>query len=369
MTRRLLARTLVGAALLLVTASLVHAQEDRVTPPPDTVHVAPPTGEAETDRTNVQAAFDAVRPGGVVQFAPGTYLLGAGARLAVPDVAVLGHPDGTTLRGCDPEAFRVDQSEVGRVVFGCTGLYVQTERQTVRGLTFEYVWHGIVVGLYPTTAEEAAAFWESGQPEPAPYPAGGHRIEGNTFRAAPNGLRVLGIGTEPSVVRDNDFVDVFHAIGIYGAPLHFLDNRVTVADPEGVPFSGHPGSAVLVSPGQTDCTGHVVAGNRIEGYPDAIYVIVNRGDTCRGIEIRDNTIRAARVPIPEAWAAYAPTEEDSTMVGIPITLMNNAQPPWLAEGDTTGVLEDVVVRGNRIVGPRGWGSWYRVSRAAGSRAT
>jgi len=344
-----------GAVLLLTTAPLAQAQDARLAPV-DTVHVVPPTGEAEADRANVQAAFDAVRPGGVIQFAPGTYRLGPGAHLTVADVTVLGHPDGTTLHGCDPDAFRVDRSEIERAVFGCTGLYVQTERQTIRGLTFEYAWHGVVVGPYPTTAEEAAARMEGGTfVPPEPYPSGGHRIEGNTFRATPNGLRVLGTGTDTSVVRDNDFVDVFHAIGIYGAPLHFVGNRVTVEDPGRVPNSGHPGSAVLVAPGYTDCAGHVVAGNRIEGYPDAVYVLVNRGETCRGVEVRHNTIRAARVRIPRAWAGYAPTEEDSTMVGVPISLRNNVRVPWKPEADAAGVLEDVVVRGNRIVGAEGLG--------------
>lgn len=321
----------------------------------DTVDVPVPTGEENADRTNVQAAFDAVQPGGTVLFAPGTYLLGAGASLTVPDVTVLGHPDGTILRGCDPDAFAVEYSEVASVVFGCTGLYVQAERQTIRGLTFEYTWHGIVVGPYPTTEEEGAALQASGE-LPAAYPAGGQRIERNTFRATPNGLRVLGTGEELSVVRDNDFIDVFHAIGIYGAPLHFLDNRVTVSEPGRVPFSRHPGSAIIVSPGQTDCAGHVVAGNRIEGYPDPIYVLVRRGETCHGVEIRDNTIHAARVKIPEAWGGYTPTDGDWTMVGAPITLMNRTEPtPGVPEADTQGVLEEILVEGNHIVGAEGVG--------------
>ncbi|HUE76347.1 MAG TPA: alpha/beta fold hydrolase [Longimicrobiales bacterium] len=323
--------------------------------PSDTVHVAPPTGDKDSDRANVQTAFDAVQPGGTVLFSPGTYLLGAGARLTVPDVNVLSHPEGTVLRGCDPEAFSRDESEVVQIVFGCTGLYVQAERQTIRGLTFEYTWHGIVVGPYPTTVEEATALGESGEPLPL-YPAGGQRIEGNTFQATPNGLRVLGTGEELSVVRDNDFIDVFHAIGIYGAPLHFLDNRVTVAEPGGVPFSRHPGSAVIVSPGHTDCAGHVVAGNRIEGYPDPIYVLVRRGETCHGVEIRDNAIHAARVKVPEAWGGYTPTDDDSTMVGAPITLMNRTEPtPGPPETDTEGILEDILVEGNHIAGAEGLG--------------
>lgn len=321
----------------------------------DTVYVAPPTGVKETDRGIIQIAFDSVRPGGTILFSPGTYLLGAGAKLTVPGVTVLGHPEGTVLRGCDPTAFDVEKSQLESVVFGCTGLYIQTEHQTIRGLTFEYTWHGIVVGSYPTTEEEATAFWSSDE-EPTIYPAGGHRIECNIFRSSPNGLRVLGTGKELSVVRDNDFIDVFHAIGIYGAPLHFLENRISVSDPEGVPFSRHPGSAIIVSPGQTDCSGHVVAGNTIEGYPDPIYVMVDRGGTCRNVKICDNVIRTARVKVPEAWGGYIPTNDDSTMVGAPITLMNRTEPVTrMPEADTEGVLEDILVLGNQIVGAEGLG--------------
>lgn len=351
---------LLAAALAPATSGGAATVPEPVTPDggaatADTVHVAPPTGETDSDRANVQAAFDAVQPGGTVLFAAGTYLLGAGARLTVPDVTVLGHPSGTVLRGCDPEAFAVDTSESLPLVFGCTGLYVQAERQTIRGLTFEYTWHGIVVGPFPASEEEAVALGERGE-SPPDYPAGGQRIEGNTFRGTPNGLRVLGVGNELSLVRDNDFIDVFHAIGISGAPLHFLDNRVTVAVPGGVPFSKHTGSAIIVSPGQTDCAGHVVAGNRIDGYPDPIYVRVRRGETCRGVEIRDNTIHAARVGLPEAWPGYTRTDVDSTMVGTPITLMNRGEPtPGVPEVDTEGVLEEILVQGNQIVGAEGLG--------------
>lgn len=343
------------AASLLVTTSLGHPMQDRVAVGVDTVYVAPPTGKSDIDRANVQIAFDAVRPGSVVQFAAGMYMLGAGARLTVPNVTVLGHPEGTVLRGCDPEAFMIDESAIGKVSFGCTGFFVQAEHQTIRGLTFEYTWHGIVVGPYPTTAEEATSLMESGQLGPPVYPAGGQHIEGNTFRRSPNGLRVLGTGDDVSVVRDNDFIDVFHAIGIYGAPLHFVDNRILVEKPERVPFTTHPGSAVLVSPGNTDCTGHVVAGNRIEGHPDAIYVLVPRGETCHGVEIRDNTIHVARVTLPEAGVFYERTEKDSTMVGAPITLMNNARLSGMPEADTAGVLENVIVHENRVIGAEGVG--------------
>jgi parallel beta-helix repeat protein len=373
MTRRFrLGHTFASATLLLAAASVAHAQRDQLPQPAyaDTVHVAPATGEPETDRANVQAAFDAVQPGGTVLFSPGIYLLGAGVRLTVPDVTVLGHTDGTILRGCDPEAF------VREAVFECAGFYIQTERQTVRRLTFEYFWHGIVIGPHPTTAEEAAARRASGGFYATPYPVGGHRIGGNTFRATVNGLRVLGIGTELTVVSGNDFIDTFHAIGIWGTPLHFLDNRITVANPARVPFARHPGSAVIVGAGHTDCSGHVVAGNSIEGHPDAIYVLVRRGETCRGTEIRDNTIHVRRVKIPAPCASVPtcnapigapPTESDSTIVGTPISLVNNTAQsrPGMSASATEGVLENIVVEGNRVVGAEGLG--VRIQNASRNR--
>ena len=99
-----------------------------------------------------------MQPGGTIQFASGTYYLGPGAQLTIPDVTVLGHPEGTILRGCDPEAFDVEEEEVATVVFGCTGIYIQAERQTIRGLTFENIWHAIVVGPFPTSQEEAETY-------------------------------------------------------------------------------------------------------------------------------------------------------------------------------------------------------------------
>jgi hypothetical protein len=357
-----------GAALLLVALSFVGQEASsrgetvsglaptRVahgdTVRSDTVRVPAPAGETKTDRANVQAAFDAVGPSDVVRFGPGPYYLGAGAQLTAPDVTVLGHPEGTTLRGCDPATF--DRKKRLPLVFDCTGLHVQTRRQTIQGLTFEHVWHGVIVGPYPTSAEEARAVLQGESSGPEPYPAGGHRIEGNTFRASINGLRVLGTGEEESVVRDNDFIDVYHAAGIYGAPLRFLGNRVTVEQPERVPRRGHPGSAILIG-ARPDCSGHVVANNRVEGYPGAIYVLAYNGTTCRDAEIRDNTIEVRPVTLPETGAP-APTDEDSTMVGVPITLAGLGESsPGLPKSEAEGVVENIVVEGNRLLGAEGLG--------------
>ena len=99
-----------------------------------------------------------------------------GARLSVPDVTVLGHPEGTVLRGCNPEAFDVKEEEVATVVFGRTAIYIQAERQTIRGLTFENVWHALVVGPFPSSQEEAETYRSSAK-VPVIYAAGGQRIE------------------------------------------------------------------------------------------------------------------------------------------------------------------------------------------------
>lgn len=68
----------------------------------DTIHVAPPTGEREADRASILAALERVEADGTFQFAPGTYLVGEVVPLETPRVTLLGHPDGTTLRGNDP---------------------------------------------------------------------------------------------------------------------------------------------------------------------------------------------------------------------------------------------------------------------------
>lgn len=311
------------------------------------LHVAPPSGEVDVDRAAVQAAFDSVRSGDTVVFGVGRYLLGGGATLQVPGVTVMGHPDGTVLRGCEPEAFDIAPTELPSLVMSCTGLYLQAERQTIRNITFEYMWHGLVVGPYPTTVEELVAT----QGVMPPYPAGGHTIQGNTFRSTPNGIRMLGVGEEVSVVSDNHFVDVFHAIGIYGPPVQFVGNRITVTDPTAVPTSRHPGSAILVSSGQTDCTGHVIAENSVEGYPGAIYVLAAPGQICRGVEIRGNTLRVNRVNVP-AGTWVIPTSGDSSMVDVPITLSSfQGGSADLADG----IVEGILVQGNRVLGSDGIG--------------
>ena len=74
----------------------------------DTLHVSPPTGDQTTDRASILASLAKAQPGDIIQFAPGIYLVGEIFRIEIARLIILGHPDGTTLRGCNP-------SELGAV--------------------------------------------------------------------------------------------------------------------------------------------------------------------------------------------------------------------------------------------------------------
>lgn len=347
-------RTLFKVPALIVSLVACATQESA------DVAVPAPTGVMEQDRATVQSVFDSVRPGQIVEFAAGRYLLGAGVRLKVPDVTIRGHPDGTVLRGCEPDVFDVTPAEFRTPVMNCAGFYIEAERQTVRDLTFEYMWHGILIGPYPFSEEELART----QGILPPIPVGGQRIEGNTFRATPNGMRVLGIGDSVSVVRDNDFIDNFHAIGIYGPPVHFVGNRVRVENPLGAPTSRVPGSAILVEAQHTDCRGHLVADNSVEGHPGAIYVMVSRGKVCRGVEVRNNAVRVARVALPADGWVIPRSSTDSTLVGAPITVYRRDDVlPGVAEDASAGIIEDIVVAGNTILGSDGIGIVVNADRS------
>jgi pimeloyl-ACP methyl ester carboxylesterase len=331
----------------------------------DTIRVEAPTGQVESDRVRVQDAFDRVRPGGVVAFASGTYVLGEGARLNVPDVTVLGHSDGTVLRGCDPERFEFPEGfgmdDVGAVALGCTGLFVLADRQTIRGLTFDHTWHGIYVGHLPSS---------SGEP-PTDSGFGGHLIENNVFRYVPNGIRVVGPTADPTVIRDNDVVNAFHAFQSNGATVHIFDNRITVPEPQSVPASYHPESAVILSPGPASgsCEGSRVVGNVVEGTVHGIQILAggDRG-TCRNHEIRDNVIRIRKVPLPPGYPRhfrdfyFGDEAEGSAVSGTAIRLHGEVLGP--ADG-VSAAITNVLIQDNRVLGGDGLG--IQLVSASGNR--
>jgi pimeloyl-ACP methyl ester carboxylesterase len=89
----------------------------------DTVHVAPPTGDRKADRASILAALEQVRPGGTVQFASGTYLVGELIPIETPRITLQGHPHETTLRACEPGEYHEMGNSSGHLTLG-TILYL-----------------------------------------------------------------------------------------------------------------------------------------------------------------------------------------------------------------------------------------------------
>lgn len=325
--------------------------------PADTIRVAAPTGRKNADRASILAAIEAVRPGGVVRFASGTYLVGELVRVPTSDIILLGHPDGTTLRGCAPDEF-VEQAVAA---FACNGLELTGGHQTVRGLTFEYAWHGLFIGCC-SPADMAALTSADGPPYRLDQP-GGHLIEGNTFRNSSNGLRVAGQSADPIVIRHNEFRNTFHALVVNGGTAHVLDNEVFAPEPERVPTMGHPGGAIIVASFAPvpACGRNVIARNRVDGHTDGIVVtVLVSGISCRGTVIRDNTIVTRELRFARAvQGVRIGSPADSSLTGVPIALSN------LAVDSVEAVLDSTVIEGNHIVGGSGLG--IEVLRSSGNR--
>lgn len=199
----------------------------------DTVHVALPTGEQETDRASILGALDGVEPGGTVLFGPGTYLLGEFIRVSVPRVTLQGHPDGTTLRGCDP----ADYPEYQVQLYACNGLELAAGHQTVRNLTIEHAWHGIYIGCCFDQVMVSVRTGEGGPPRAQP---GGYLIEDNRLRSVGTAMRVIGESSDPIIIRRNVFRNVAHALVINGGTAKFLDNVISAPQPELVPAGAPP---------------------------------------------------------------------------------------------------------------------------------
>lgn len=349
--------------LLLIAALPLSAQNinEMASGALDTVFVAPPTGERDTDRASILSALEEVGPGGTVQFAPGTYLIGEIISVTIPRVTLLGHPEGTTIRGCDPKDF-VDPEDF----FSCNGLELAGARQTVRGFTFEYAQWGLHLGCCFRERVTRTLPDSTTQSVPALYRTeGGHLVEGNTFRSASSGIRVNGDWLEPAIVRNNHFVNNWHAVSINGHTVHLIDNHISVPEPHLVPFFGFAWDGIKISPTlhlqgldepqMSACEGNIVEGNHIEGYLDGIRIELYFPHTsCRRNVVRANTIIVQRIKNPFFSDRYTLIDEsDSTYVGVPISLLNEPAAFEGVEPETGAGIEDNVIEGNRVIGAEG----------------
>jgi hypothetical protein len=287
---------------------------------PHVVYVAPPEGNPAADRASILAAVEAVRPGGTVQFAPGTYVIGLVSPLfdylpvTVPRITLLGHPEGTTLRGCDPEDM---------VAGNCVGLQLNGGHQTLRNFTFESFGQALILG--------------GAVPVEPVGTVGGYRVENNTFRNSRFGVRSFGQWTQPALVRNNIIVNVAIGVQVWGRTVHVTDNHISAPDWSQIPLWFEAYDAISIYSWdffQTGpCDHNVAAGNWVEdhGWGVAIYVLDPAG--CRHNVIRDNTmVNATEVaPFPAG----------------PIWLDNVLEEPEL--------LAHTLVQGNRILGAQGAG--------------
>jgi hypothetical protein len=317
----------------------------------DTVLVAPPVGERALDRASILSALDQVRPGGTILFAPGTYLVGEMIPIETPRITMQGDPEGTTLRACEPDEYHaleqdlagaIEEMEFWAIVSRCGMFNLTGGHVAIRGFTFEYTRLGILLGcchreqvLRPTD--------------------GGYRIEENTFRNVGNGIRAMLDSTIPSVIRDNRFINVFHALSAPQAShIHFLDNDMAVPEPSRVPAMGYPSFAIAIN-ALTErgiCEHNLVARNRIEGHPTGIRIGAGPGGICRDNVIRNNTIIASRVQLPTAPIyddePIVTNNADQTFFGVPVELRT-----WPDRTGQLGVLENNLIEGNRVVGAHG----------------
>ena len=354
----------VGAALVLIPVFLAQAQEPAAaTVSADTVQVAPPTGDAETDRANVKAAFDAVQPGGTVQFAPGTYVVGGeGLVLRTPGVTLQGHPGGSTLLGCAPE------DTVGSSEDTCgDGLVLAAGLQRVTGLRFESFSTALAI-------EEPAA--PVGTDHTAPG-SGGHLIERNSFRNS--GSVSIALDADSAVVvRDNAFENMWHAVSLRGRNLAFIENDISAPEPGEVP-QGYPGGAVGISQDRSgNCESILVARNHIDGYTEGVMLILfpmmAPGAKCSAITVRDNDIsmRSVRIPFenPNGGGHWNPQRAGKLAIAPAIRVINLQRlvhegvstwlDPLMPEGGwpselSKGRISGVLVESNRISGAVGVG--------------
>jgi parallel beta-helix repeat protein len=358
---------------LVAIACAPGARQPAASPAGGVVHVAPPTGERETDRASILAALEQVQPGGTVQFASGTYLVGEIIPIATPRLTLLGHPAGTTLRACEAEDFArvgdamiagrtvppsLDRATIIAIYRACDLLQLTGGHQTVRNLTFEHAWWGLQLGC---CEDERGVQWTDG----------GYVIEDNTFRDVVNGVSGNPWARDPTVIRGNRFINTFHALSVAGSHLHVLDNQISVPEPARV-SSGHPGYAIMLIGGMIDptgqttlpCDGNVIAGNRIEGHPDGITILSTPGTTCRRNEIRDNTIVVATPSFdpdsPVGRSFNAVDGAPSIITGVPLGLYTLGDPRENANG-----VEETVIEGNTIIGAIGIG--IELVRASGNR--
>lgn len=354
-SRLALAFPIACVLLVLASCSWWERREDRGS---DAIQVAPPTGTPQADRAAIIAALEQAEAGGTVRFAEGTYVIGEIITVSQAGVTLEGHPNGTTLRGCEPEEYPRQQEVRDAVAAGeiapedvrqCDVMVLTGGGVTVHGFTVEYTGSGFCISV--CLSDPSAPIGDT---------VGGYRIEDNTFRNSFNGVRGQVVSADTSIIRNNRFVNTYHAVSFLEASnLQVLDNEITAPEPEAEPGLGHVSFAIAIGGGP-----NLIARNSIRGHPDGILLAAFPGGTTSGNVIRENTITVARNRLPDGGSPALASSDasDSTIVGVPLALHGLVIRSLSPE---PGRLLDNLVEANRILGAEGIG--IELTRASGNR--
>lgn len=264
---------LLGGALV----SLACEAPERTVP--TRVAVPAPTRDVREDRRAVQTVVATLIPGDTLHFGAGTYRLGGGLVVSVPDVVLQGDTDGTVLEGCSPTAVQAMGEEA--FLAECAGLVLTGARQQVRGLTF---------ARFSTALVLAGGRDSAG---PIPQADGGQRVEDNTFRESSR-VEVWSDTDAPTVIRANRFVHLHHPLQLLGRGIEVRDNRIESLDDTRVPYAS-PGSAITLRPLRDGRCGDVaIVGNTLRGHAHGVVLMIAADDAagahCTRVTMEDNAI-------------------------------------------------------------------------------
>jgi len=219
------------------------------------IFVAPPTGDAETDRANIKSALAKAEPGNTIQFATGTYRIGSeilydALIIDVPGITLRGSPNGTTLKGGE-----------NITVFGqYEGLALTGGKQVVRGLTFDS-FSIAAININPHLFAET----------------GGYVIEHNIFINSVVGVGFMGQSEDVSRIRFNVFDNIAQPFSVVGKTVYFERNKIMATQPEQVPIVRQPynvgGAMALVGPSDNN----IFANNIVEGFADGFWIVSDFG--------------------------------------------------------------------------------------------
>jgi len=270
-----------------------------------TIQVAPPAGDPAVDLVSIDTALSLAGPGDVIQFDQGTYVIGRpwpGTEVQIERLTLVGHPDGTTLRGGPV----IDYSNPQAFAF-------RAPKQTVRRLRFESFAWALELGDYP-----------------ALY--GGYVVEDCVFETMVGGFSAL-TGGELTVVRNNAFINCAIGFWAMGSDARFSANVFTVPNPSSIPLEHRAwlAAGVYATDYLHPCENLRFEDNSVIGLPDGFPVYCFPGAVCRNIVIADNTCTSM-------------TRRDPADVGSLVLI-------WALE---PLVFENLTISGNTLQGSDGW---------------